>query len=71
MVSCSSKTEKREKSITHKCWRKYLASLEGSHREVKTECMGMTQRDVVGREVGGGFKKEVIYIYLWLIYVEV
>ena len=36
MVSRSSKIEKEE-LITHRCWRKYLASLEGSHREVKTE----------------------------------
>ena len=25
----------------------------------------------MGREIGGRFKREVIYIYLWLIHIEV
>ena len=30
-----------------------------------------TQRGGMGREMGGRFKTEEIYIYLWLIHVEV
>ena len=30
-----------------------------------------TQRGGVGREMGRCFKKEGIYVYLWLIHVEV
>ena len=30
-----------------------------------------TSRDGMGREMGGSFKREGIYVYLWLIYVEV
>ena len=30
-----------------------------------------TQRSGMGREVGGRFKREGIYVYLWLIHVEV
>ena len=29
------------------------------------------QRGRMGREMGGRFKKEGIYVYIWLIYVEV
>ena len=29
------------------------------------------QRGEMGRELGGRFKREGIYMYLWLIYVEV
>ena len=28
-------------------------------------------RDGLGKELGGRFKKEGIYVYLWLIHVEV
>ena len=28
-------------------------------------------RGRMGREMGGGFKREGIYVYLWLIHVEV
>ena len=28
-------------------------------------------RDSVGREMGRGFRRERIYVYLWLIHVEV
>ena len=30
-----------------------------------------TERGGMGREVGGRFKREGIYVYLWLIHVEV
>ena len=30
-----------------------------------------TERDGVGREMGGRVKREGIYVYLWLIHVEV
>ena len=30
-----------------------------------------TQRGGVGREMGGRFKREGRYVYLWLIHVEV
>ena len=30
-----------------------------------------TQRGGMGREMGGRFKREGIYVYLWLIQVEV
>ena len=30
-----------------------------------------TWRGGMGREMGGKFKREVIYVYLWLIHVEV
>ena len=30
-----------------------------------------TQRSRMGREMGGKFKREGIYVYLWLIHVEV
>ena len=30
-------------------------------------CSGVTQRDRVGREVGGGFRMGVTHVYLWLI----
>ena len=30
-----------------------------------------TERGGVGRELGGRFKREGIYVYLWLIHVEV
>ena len=30
-----------------------------------------TYREGVGREVGGRFNREGIYVYLWLIHVEV
>ena len=30
-----------------------------------------TARGGMGREMGGKFKREVIYVYLWLILVEV
>ena len=30
-----------------------------------------TQRGGMGREAGGRFKREGIYVYLWLIHVEV
>ena len=32
---------------------------------------GSTQRVEMGWEMGGRFKKEEIYVYLWLIHVEV
>ena len=30
-----------------------------------------TQRGGVGREMGGRFKREGVYVYFWLIHVEV
>ena len=30
-----------------------------------------TQRSEIGREMGGRFKREGIYVYLWLIHIEV
>ena len=30
-----------------------------------------TERGGMGREMGGNFKREGIYVYLWLIHVEV
>ena len=30
-----------------------------------------TQRGGMGRETGGSFKREEIYVYLWLIHAEV
>ena len=30
-----------------------------------------TQKGAMGREMGGSFKREGIYVYLWLIHVEV
>ena len=30
-----------------------------------------TKRGGMGREMGGRFKREGIYVYLWLIHVEV
>ena len=30
-----------------------------------------TQRGGMGREMGGSFKREGMYVYLWLIHVEV
>ena len=30
-----------------------------------------TQRGRMGRKLGGRFKREGIYVYLWLIHVEV
>ena len=35
-----------------------------------TGCVS-TQRGGMGREMGGRFKREGIYVYLWLIHVEV
>ena len=32
---------------------------------------GSTQRGGMGREIGGRFKREGIYVYLWLIHVEI
>ena len=29
-----------------------------------------TQRDGMGREMGGRFKRKGVYVYLWLIHVE-
>ena len=29
------------------------------------------KRDEIAQEMGGSFKREGIYVYLWLIYVEV
>ena len=34
-------------------------------------CSVMTQRGGMGKEMGGSFKREGIYVYLWLIHVEV
>ena len=36
----------------------------------QSQCSGTTQRDGVGREVGGGFRMGG-HIYMWLIHVEV
>ena len=32
---------------------------------------GSSQSGGMGREMGGTFKREGIYVYLWLIYIEV
>ena len=34
-------------------------------------CTGMTQRDGMGREVGGGFRMRRTHVYLWLIHADV
>ena len=34
-------------------------------------CSGSTWKGGMGREMGGRFKREGIYVYLWLIHVEV
>ena len=35
----------------------------------QSQCSGTTQRDRVGREVGGGVQDEGTHVYLWLIHV--
>ena len=35
-----------------------------------TQSSGTTQRDRVGKEVGGGFKDEGTHAYLWLSHVD-
>jgi len=47
-----------------------------SHREFavwlrKTQTGALYQPRGVGREMGGRFKREGIYVYLWLIHVAV
>ena len=44
------------------CYFSLIASNRGS---------GSTLRGGMGREVGGTFKREGMYAYLWLIHVEV
>ena len=39
-------------------------------RELKQGSVS-TYRGRMGREMGGSFKREGIYVYLWLIHVEV
>ena len=34
-------------------------------------CSITTQRGQMGREMGGRFKREETYVYLWLIHVEI
>ena len=34
-------------------------------------CPVTASRGGMGREVGGGFKREGTYVYLWLIHVDV
>ena len=31
----------------------------------------LTERGGMGREMGGRFRREGIYVYLWLIYIEI
>ena len=38
---------------------------------IQNQCSGTTERDGVGREVGGGFRIGGTYVHLWLIHVYV
>ena len=37
----------------------------------ETQTGALYQPRAMGREMGGSFKREEIYVYLWLIHVEV
>ena len=40
-------------------------------QETQTGALVSTEREGMGREMGGRFKRERINVYLWLIHVEV
>ena len=40
-------------------------------QETETGTLVSAWRGRMGREMGGSFKKEGIYVYLWLIHAEV
>ena len=40
-------------------------------QETQTGALYQPRGVGIGREMGGGFKREGIYVYLWLINVEV
>ena len=39
-------------------------------QETQTGALYQSRQSGMGRDVGGGFKREGIYVYLWLIHVE-
>ena len=40
-------------------------------QNTQNRCSGTSQRDLVGREVGEGFRMEETHVYLWLILVDI
>ena len=40
-------------------------------QETQTGALYQPRQSGMGRDMGGGFKREGIYVYLWLIHAEV
>ena len=48
-----------------------MACGSSMHEGTQSRCSGTTQRDGVGRKVGGGFRMGESHVYLCLIHVDV
>ena len=53
------------------CIISYVKQITSSGSMHDTGCTGMTQRDGMGREVGGGFRMGNVCIHPWQIHVDI